>query len=147
MNKIELFNDIMDLEEFILVRYKNGFWGVKDLQGANLGNIENDTFDNLSQVLDRMEIYHIDYLEEPIMEYYDIDEHNGYADLVKQCREKIRTNKKYQHENEYHFDLCALELIGNAPKYDIFTCKIDNVITQGLNFEQYEEDYINVEEI
>lgn len=144
MYKIELFNEILDLEEFTLVRYKNGYWGLKDRQGANLGDIESDTFENICQVLDRMEVYHIDYFEEPIMEYYCIDSHTGYNDLVDQCRSKIKNEDEYKDEVTDNFDLVVLEFIANAPKHDICNVPLDNLIPQGLDYEQLDYDYEEV---
>ena len=45
---------------------------LNDLQGGNLGNIESEEFDNLASIIERLEIYHNDYitnyLEERIMQ-------------------------------------------------------------------------------
>ena len=56
-NKYEkLFDDFLDLTEFTLVKYPDGF-GLKDRQGGNLGDIESDRFMNASQIADGMERY------------------------------------------------------------------------------------------
>ncbi len=43
------------------------------MQGANLGGIENETFYNLADVINRMDIYHNDYLYRPFEERRDAD--------------------------------------------------------------------------
>lgn len=64
----------LDLIEMELVRYEDGF-GVIDLQGANLGDIQSDRFQNASELFDRLDIYINDYyitdLEEEYTEYFD----------------------------------------------------------------------------
>lgn len=64
----------LDLIEMELVRYEDGF-GVIDLQGANLGDIQSDRFQNASELIDRLDIYINDYyitdLEEEYTEYFD----------------------------------------------------------------------------
>lgn len=40
-----LFEEFMDLTEFTLIKYKDG-WGLHDRQGGNLGDIESDRFEN-----------------------------------------------------------------------------------------------------
>ena len=41
----ELFDELLDLIEFRLIKYPDG-WGLVDRQGANLGDIESDRFDS-----------------------------------------------------------------------------------------------------
>ena len=63
----------MELEEFNLYIAKGTeenegqlVFKVSDVQWGNLWNIEGDEFLNLWQVVDRMDIYHKDYIFEPI---------------------------------------------------------------------------------
>ena len=69
-----VFREFLDLIEMELVRYEDGF-GVIDLQGANLGDIESDRFQNASELIDRLNLYINDYyitdLEEEYTEYFD----------------------------------------------------------------------------
>jgi hypothetical protein len=116
---VDLFESILDIEEFVMVRYQDGTWGLQDRQGANLGDIESERFENMAQVLDRMEIYHIDYFEESVMEYFDIHTHNGYVDLVRQCRKQILEDDGYDDYSQEDLDI--LEFIGLAPELEI--CK------------------------
>ena len=93
MNKgdiIQLALDIIQDEEFELV-IENGEFRVIDCQGANLGGIEQDRFDSLKGVLDRMGAYHDDYFifdyeelkenEEEISEFHE----NAYKLLTNDC--------------------------------------------------------------
>ena len=53
---------IIDLEEFDLcVDDTKGVFKLEDTTGANLGGIESDEFDNLADVIDRLDTYHNDY--------------------------------------------------------------------------------------
>ena len=58
---------IISLEEFSLATKTNDngdrVFVLYDFQGANLGNIENEEFYTLGAVLDRLDIYHRDYIE------------------------------------------------------------------------------------
>lgn len=66
-NKYEkLFDEMLEYMEFRLVKYPDGTFGLVDLQGGNLGNIEDDRFDNAVQLLDRLDIYYDDYFINPI---------------------------------------------------------------------------------
>lgn len=136
---ISLFSDIISIEEFELVRYKNGLWGVHDLQGANLGGIESDSFDTIAQILDRMEIYHIDYFEESILNYFEIENFENYIDLVEQCRNKIKNDKNGEFSDYSETELNYLEFIGNAPNIDICNTPLEQ-IKDLLDYEQLDYD-------
>ena len=56
----ELFDGFLDSTDFELVKYTEGF-GLCDLQGANLGDIESDRFDTATEIFDRMGTYINDY--------------------------------------------------------------------------------------
>ena len=57
----ELFDEFLSVTDFQLIKYSDGF-GLSDLQGANLGNIESDRFETAEEIIDRMNIYVLDYL-------------------------------------------------------------------------------------
>mgnify|MGYP003303212191 CR=1 FL=1 len=65
-------NDFLGFFDFALKKYEDGY-GVVDLQGANLGDIESERFDTLSDIVERFSdsIYTLDYIDEPLRE-------NGY---------------------------------------------------------------------
>lgn len=60
-------HDFLDFFDFELNRYDDGY-GVIDLQGANLGDIESERFDTLSKIVDRFSgsIYIGDYIDEKL---------------------------------------------------------------------------------
>ena len=106
-NKYEkLFDEFLDLTEFILVRHQNdynkytdeyGHWSLIDSQGANLGDIESDRFKNARDILDRMDIYIYNYiiedlegcLDEAGYDYYTVN----YQGLIEYCRDKLPENQ------------------------------------------------------
>lgn len=61
----ELFVEYLNVTEFALRKDENGFW-LDDRQGANLGNISEDRFETAEQIVDRMDIYHNDYILDDI---------------------------------------------------------------------------------
>lgn len=80
---INVVRQILDSEEFNLdvVEVADGDWTtalmyqLKDLQGGNYGDIENEYFDNLASIIDRMDIYHEDYFYNPFEERQNVGEH------------------------------------------------------------------------
>lgn len=78
MNKwTEVFAAMLDLIEFELVKYEDGY-GLIDLQGANLGGIEGDRFQTAAEIIDRLDVYIRDYylddLDEELIEYFKAPE-------------------------------------------------------------------------
>lgn len=61
----EIVYDYLDNEDY----EPDYYFRLIDTQGANLGGIESELFDDLVDVLDRLEIYHEDYFR------YDEDEY------------------------------------------------------------------------
>lgn len=59
---------------------------VRDLQGANLGDIESDEFENFDDLMDRFDIYYTNYFEEPICEEFEneIGDWNNYVELYNE---------------------------------------------------------------
>lgn len=142
-NKWEkLFEEFMDLTEFSLIKHRNpehvveyeapdgdpicavdycGYWSIYDRQGANLGNINEDRFDNAGQILDRMEIYINDYiyrdLEEELDAYQvDLENHElpWNADMwlaLRDDKDFYEKNKDYFDEHKWEFDI--LDMIAN----------------------------------
>jgi hypothetical protein len=58
----EIFNDLMDLYEFEVYTNEQDKFQVNDLQGACLGDICDDIFNDEWEILERMETYHLDYI-------------------------------------------------------------------------------------
>lgn len=139
MNTIGLFLDILDEEEFGLVRYKNGNWGLEDRQFANLGGICNSTYNTMTRVLDRMEIYHDDYFANPVAEYFGIDEYSDYGDLVKQCRIKLYNDTEDEFVGYSEHDLQVLEFIANAPNIDLCNKPLEE-LKHCLTYMEYDNE-------
>ena len=71
MNHYEkLFEEYLDLTEFALEKDDKGYW-LNDRQGADLGNISDDRFETAAEIVDRMDIYHTDYILTDIDECID----------------------------------------------------------------------------
>ena len=133
-NKYEkLLDEFLDLTEFRLVKHQNdydeyndeyGHWSLIDCQGANLGDIENDRFNSVAQILDRMDIYIHDYIVEAIEACLDeagYDYYTGnYQGLIEYCRDKLPKNK---------WDLDVLDMIVNHP---------DEINLENCNYEEEE---------
>lgn len=104
----ELFNEVLDIIDFELVKYKNG-WGLIDKQLADLGDIESERFDNAVKLVDRLEMYIEDYFVEEIR--IEVEE---LAEMT--WKEIIDTapNKLNQQKSEaYKFNLLVLDIICN----------------------------------
>lgn len=129
MNKYtKLFEEFLDLIEFTLVKHTNpvlvlehkdldgnniveehnGVWSLHDRQGANLGNIEQDRFDNARQIIDRLDIYTNDYIICAIEEYLEYDG----IDLPQHyiCWEDL-LEKRHLVGNDIAWDFDVLDMI------------------------------------
>ena len=112
----KLFDEFLDLTEFLLLKHKDGTFSLEDRQYANFGNIEDDRFETASEVLDRMDIYIQDYLaagiedaldEESIAIDCDWKEYGKYRDLIP----------------DYEFDFDLLDMIVNhSNEVDLNNC-------------------------
>jgi hypothetical protein len=103
------FFEILNTCEFKLEKVNNEYH-LHDLQGANLGDIEDDTFEKTRQVIERIDTYINDYFANDLQECLDIEEYGDYEDLLQQA---IPLNK--QTDGEFDFDLKVLDFIINAP--------------------------------
>lgn len=116
----ELFEQYMDLTEFTLVKYSDG-WGIYDRQGANLGDIESDRFENAADIFDRMDAYIEDYFFidlENELDAYEVDMEgrklpwSNYDWLcLRNDVEFYNKNKKYFDDHGFDFDV--LDMIAN----------------------------------
>ena len=117
---IDLFKELMELYEFRVYKAinENGdeILKVRDLQNGNIGDIESDEFNDCCDILERMEIYHKDYIIDDLatcLSYYgDIidDEWATWQDLYN------ITSNHIEELAECEFDIRVLELILN-PQY------------------------------
>lgn len=98
-----LFESFLDLVEFSLEYHKDTQnWGLYDRQGANLGDIQSDRFENVEQIFERMDVYICDYIFKDLNEELDNYRINiSWKDLAT----------KYAGLGEdieiYHSDCCA----------------------------------------
>ena len=112
----KLFDEFLNITEFLLLKHKDGTFSLEDLQRANLGDIEDDRFETASEVLDRMDTYIQDYLivdievaldEESIEIDCDWKEYGKYRDLIP----------------DYRFDFDLLDMIVNhSNEVDLNNC-------------------------
>ena len=112
----KLFDEFLNITEFVLLKHKDGTFSLEDRQYANFGNIEDDRFETASEVLDRMDIYIQDYLvvdiedaldEESIAIDCDWKEYGKYRDLIP----------------DYEFDFDLLDMIVNhSNEVDLNNC-------------------------
>lgn len=99
--------ELLDLYEFDLMYNTDGTLSVIDRQRANLGGIEEDTFNTLAEVLDRMDAYHNDYIVNGLEERADYD-YKDWEDLCNYCK----NNKEIYDECKWDIDM--LDMIVSA---------------------------------
>ena len=108
MNKLQnnyekLFDSFLDLTEFSLIKYKDGF-GLEDRQGANLGGIEDDRFETAEQIFERMSVYIDDYIDEDLCNVW-VDELGFNPDDIPDMLEGWLDHKEELKEYQYEIDL------------------------------------------
>ena len=129
-NKWEkIFDDYLKTIDFRLLKDKKGKFHLQDSQGANLGNIESDSFDNADEIIDRLGVYHEDYIIsdiEELLDEYDIEHESvwdgTYGDLLK-FRDKLP---------DYQFDFDVLDMIVNHGK---------DIDLENCDYEETDRDY------
>ena len=145
-NKWEkLFEEWLDLTEFSLIKHKNsklilsykdldgnpvkeiheGIWSICDRQGANLGNIEEDRFDNARQILDRMEVYIIDYIFEDLENCWDEEVNEDYPYGHPWSTEEWLKLRNRMPNNQFEMDLC-----------DMITNHFDEINLENIYYEE-----------
>lgn len=104
----ELFNEVLDIIDFELIKYKNG-WGLIDKQLADLGDIESERFDNVVKLVDRLEMYIEDYFVEEIR--IEVEE---LAEMTwKEIIDTAPNELDQQQSEAYKFNLLVLDMICN----------------------------------
>lgn len=110
----ERFKSFLGMTDFELIANKDGSYGLKDLQGAPLGDIEDCKFVSAGQVIERMDGYIQDCLISDIGELMGDDcptNWETYADFCEKCKEIIKNNPdKFKHP-DLKFELNVLETI------------------------------------
>lgn len=93
MNKAtEVFNTFLDVIEFELVKYEDGY-GLVDLQGANLGDIEEDRFQTAAEIIERLSVY--------IEDYYLDDLDEEFCNTVEAYGFEVTENMKHSTPEEW----------------------------------------------
>jgi hypothetical protein len=99
-----VFNDLMEAYQFQVIHNDDGTLSVYDLQHACLGDICDEIFKDEFEILERMGMYHEDYiiriLEEDFNTYFDT-----YGEWLQFLKE--------QNNDEYAYDIAILSLIVN----------------------------------
>lgn len=98
----KVFDDLMSLYEFEVYQNEQGLLQVNDLQYACLGDICSETFKDEWEILDRMDIYHNDYILGALEETFDFS-----FDTYGEWLEFLKT----QDHEEYGYDIAVLSLI------------------------------------
>lgn len=106
----ELFEEFLDLIEFKLLKRTNydwGMWSLVDLQGANLGNIEEDEFVSATGIIDRLDIYINDYFFDDLereLDAYNVD--LGDREVPWDAEEwlALRDDVEFYSKNKEYFD-------------------------------------------
>lgn len=96
----EVFKTFLDVIEFELVFHGEEGWGLVDLQGANLGDIEGDRFQTAAEIIERLsayiEDYYLDDLEEEMLEIKRTFE----SEIPKTEEEWVKYSKKSSENQE-----------------------------------------------
>lgn len=75
---VKFFSELLDLYEFELLIDTNSnsenIFRLKDLQGANWSSIEQDEFDTLADIVERLDSVHNDYIYKSLEERIDAKE-------------------------------------------------------------------------
>jgi hypothetical protein len=120
-NKWEsLFEDFLEVTEFTLIKHTDG-WGLYDRQGANLGDIAADRFEDAMDIFDRMEVYIIDYFYHDLedeLEAYEVDMDDreipdGAQDWLELRNDEEFCKKNEEYMDNHAFEFNVLEMIAN----------------------------------
>ncbi len=104
----KIFDDLMDMYEFEVYENDEGKLQVNDLQGACLGGICGEVFENKFDIIKRMEVYHLDYIIAPLE--YEIDE--LFDTMVEWLDFLIeRKNKIENQEDDWDYTIEILKFI------------------------------------
>ena len=115
-----LFEDFLEVTEFALINHTDG-WGLRDRQGANLGNIEGDRFDDAMDIFDRMDVYIVDYFYHDLedeLEAYEVDMNGrevpeGAQDWLELRADAEFCNKNQEYMDNHAFEFNVLDMIVN----------------------------------
>jgi DNA-binding ferritin-like protein (Dps family) len=104
----EIFDDLMDLYEFEVIQNENGTLSLNDLQGACLGDICDEIFKDEFEILERMEIYHEDYIIRILEDTFDT-----YFNTYREWLQFLIEQREKGIDEEIDVDIAVLSLIVN----------------------------------
>lgn len=123
----DLFEQWLIITEFDLIKNDDGTYSLHDEQGANLGDIESDTFTSAEDILERMDIYVSDYLLDDLEEEadsYDVDFGDKEASTCEEWYnlmkdpDFIKKNKQFVDDHDGDIDFLDL-IVNGADKVDL----------------------------
>lgn len=100
-------NELLDLYEFDIIVNEDLTLSVRDRQGANLGNIEEDKFNTFTEIIDRMEAYHYDYIVKSMEDVFGVYE-SDYEDWYDMY---LHLKRRYYDKDITKWDIDMLGLI------------------------------------
>ena len=110
--------EMLDMYEFELYKVDDDSYALTDLQGANLGEIESDTFVTVFDLLDRMYAYHHDYIFRGIEDYADdFGVEKEYDSFTKLFENEKKFTQFFKSESPFSYELVLL--IENPPTIKI----------------------------
>lgn len=137
----EMFDKLINGVEFELVRYSGedrkskstfdekeyeGDWGLIDLQGANLGGIEDERFNNAKEIIDRLDTYISDYFLGGLDGLEVSEKHQDELDTCYTNEDMLEFFKKYPEEDKDGHIVKILDFIVNhAQDVDLEKCTFE----------------------
>lgn len=120
----ELFDELLETLNFSLIKYDDG-WGIKDKEGANLGDIETERFVDATSIIDRLD----DYIADSIVA--DLLEKTGLpaADFSWDWKCLVLTAK---FTGLPQSDTELLEFVCSCPEVDLERCRF--TVAPGKNY-------------
>lgn len=103
-NYEKAFAEMLDFMEFSLVKYEDGSFGLHDYQDANLGNIEEDRFENAAEIIERFtyNTYFEDYFFDNAVNDISYRQENGTLILPDDFKMPETAEEWVNFLEEYH---------------------------------------------
>lgn len=100
---VKIAKQIIKGEDFELYVNDKGFYALRDLQGADLGDIQEREYTNLASIIDDLSLYHQDYYINDIKEVLEINleedknyiDWSNYYNYIKEHKEEVE--QKYSN--------------------------------------------------
>lgn len=160
----EMFDELINGVEFKLVKYSGedrkskstwdekefeGDWGLIDLQGANLGGIEDERFNNAQEIIDALGTYISDYFLGGQDGLEVSEEHQDELDACYTYEDMLEFFKKYPEEDEGGYTTKLLDFIVNHAKdVDLGKCYFevfDESLKEGKNPKSMSKEELEAE--